>query len=128
MSVPASLSSREDAIRLADVYRHDDLVAIVDGPAKLVMPVGGPIPPGGVQRVDGVLLEAVADEPGSRLVIVTRRHTGPPIVLESELDIWRQLQQAHRGRALALCDWLVLLDDTTVLSLADLAGPPADWS
>jgi hypothetical protein len=129
VSVPASLSSVEDAIRLAEVaLGPDDLVAIVDGAAKLVMPITGPVPPEGVLRIDALLLAAVGDEEGTRLVLVTRRHTGPAIVLESELAHWRHMQREHRGRSLALCDWLVFLDDGTVLSLADLAGPPAVWS
>jgi hypothetical protein len=129
VSVPASLSSTEDAIRLAEVaLGPDDLVAIVDGTAKLLMPVSGPVPPDGVLRIDAVMLEAVGDEDGARLVLVTRRHSGPSIVLEAELDRWRRMQAAHRGRSLQLVEWLVFLDDGAVLSLAELAGPPAVWS
>lgn len=129
MSVPASLSSIEDAIRLAEVaLGPDDLVAIVDGSAKLVMPISGPVAPHGVLRIDALMLDAVGDLDDTRLVLATRRRGGPPIVLESELDLWRQLRAEHDGRALQLCDWLVFVEDGAVLSLAELAGPAAQWS
>jgi len=90
-----------------------------------------PTSPDAVLTVDEMLLELVdADDDldDCRLVLATRRHHGPSIVLESELALWRQLQAAHRDRALRLVDWLVLLDDGIALSLAELAGPPAVWS
>lgn len=129
MPVPASLSSTDDAIRLAEVaLGPDDLVAIVDGETKLVMPISGPVTPDAVLRLDALLLEVIGDTAGARLVLVTRRHTGPPMVLEAELARWRHLVAEHRGRALQLCDWLVFVRDEVVLSLAELAGPPAVWS
>lgn len=129
MSLPTSLSSTEDAIRLAEVsLGRDDLVAIVDGEAKLVMPITGPVPPDAVLGIDEIMLHAAGDGAGNRLVLVTRRHHGPSFVLESELELWRRMQAAHAGRALPLVDWLVFLDDGIVLSLAELAGPPAVWS
>ena len=128
MSGPASLSSPEDALRLAEVaLGPDDSIAIVDGAARFVMPITGPMPPDGVLRLDELLLEAVGDHHDARLVLVTRRHTGPSIVLESELAHWRSMQARHHGRALELADWLVFLDDGTVVSLAELAGPASSW-
>ena len=128
MFVPSSLSSTEDALCLADAaLGPDDLVAIVDGAAKLVVPISGDIPPDGVLTVDELVLGVVGDVDDCRLVLATRRHHGPSIVLESELAVWRQLQVAHRGHALRLVDWLVLLDDGIALSLAELAGPPPIW-
>lgn len=127
--LPASLASTEDAIRLAEASLGTcDLVAIVDGAAKIVMPITGPVPADAVLGIDDLLLETVGDAEGARLVFATRRHGGPAIVLEDELARWRLLQREHAGRALVLCDWLVFLDDGTVLSLAELAGPPAVWS
>lgn len=129
-SVPASLSSIEDAIRLAEVaLGPDDLVAIVDGDAKLVMPIAGPVTPDAVLRVDALLLDALGDHEGDvRLVLATRRRTGPSFVLEDELARWRHMVAEHHGRALRLSDWLVFVGDELVLSLAELAGPPAAWS
>lgn len=128
MSVPTSLSSIEDAIRLAEVaLGPDDLVAIVDGAAKLVMPISGRIRPGTIARLDELLLLAIGDDDDGRLVLATRRRTGPAIALEEELADWRTMRAAHVGRALALADWLVFVGDGTVLSLAELAGPPARW-
>ena len=130
MPVPASLSSTDDAIRLAELaLGPDDLVAIVDGDAKLVMPIAGPVTADAVLRVDALLLEALGDAGGDvRLVLATRRHTGPAFVLEDELARWRHMVGAHDGRALRLSDWLVFVRDEVVLSLAELAGPPAVWS
>lgn len=127
MSLPTTLSSTEDAITLAEVALGPDrLVAIVDGPANLVLPISGDVPPGGPGPLDDILLEAVGDKPGNRLVFATRRD-GPPVVTEDELALWRELSARHQGRALALCDWLVFVDGGGVLSLAELAGPPPRW-
>ena len=130
MPVPSSVSSLDDAIRLAEVaLGPDDLVAIVDGDAKLVLPISGPTPPDAVLRLDALLLEALGDHPGeARLVLATRRRAGPAIVLEDELARWREMVADHRGSGLQLRDWLVFVGDDVVLSLATLAGPPAVWS
>jgi hypothetical protein len=128
-SVPASIGCTEDAIAVAEAaLGDDDLVAIVDGAAKLLVPISGKIPPDGIRNVDALLLEAAGDVPDCRLVVATRRHQGPSMVLESELALWRELLRAHRGFELRLVDWLVFLDDGYVLSLAELAGPPPVWS
>jgi len=127
-SVPASIECTEDAIAVADAaFGPDDLVAIVDGAAKLLVPIAGTIPPDAIRNVDALVLEMAGDEPGCRLVLATRRHRGPSMVLESELELWRELLAEHRGRRLRLVDWLVFLDDGFVLSLAELAGPPPVW-
>jgi hypothetical protein len=129
VSVPTTLTSTEDAIRLADVaLGPDSLVAIVDGGAKLVMPITGPVPPEAVLRVDALLREALDGEHGARLVLATRRRTGPAFVLEDELARWCELLAAHHHSSLQLCDWLVFVRDEVVLSLAELAGPAAVWS
>jgi len=130
VSVPASLSSLDDAVRLADVaLGNDQLVAIVEGDAKLVMPIAGPITPDSVLRVDALLREALDDpDRQNRLVLATRRSTGPAMVLEEELARWRHMVAEHEGHPLQLCDWLVFVGDDVVLSVAELAGPPAAWS
>jgi hypothetical protein len=130
VSVPASLSSLDDAIRLADVaLGNDDLVAIVEGDAKLVLSFTVRTPPDAVLRVDELLLDALGDDDsGNRLVLATRRRTGPAMVLEDELARWRHMVAEHRGRSLRLCDWLVFVRDEVVLSVAELAGPPPVWT
>jgi hypothetical protein len=126
VSLPASLSSIEDAIQLAEVaLGRDDLVAIVDR-VKLVMPISGSIRPGTIIQVDQILLLAHGDD-DDRLVFATRRRTGPCIALEDELADWRTMRAAHEGRDLVLADWLVFVGDGTVLSMAELAGPPTAW-
>lgn len=129
MPVPSSVSSLDDAIRLAEVaLGPDDLVAIVDGDAKLVLPIAGPTTPDAVVRLDALLLDALGDHDGeARLVLATRRRTGPATVLEDELARWRRMVADHRGRSLQLRDWLVFVGDDAVLSLATLAGPAATW-
>src|SRR3954447_980336 len=109
-SVPASIECTEDAIAVAEAsLGDDDLVAIVDGAAKLLVPISGDVPPDGVRTVDALLLEVVGDQPDCRLVLATRRHRGPSMALESELELWRELLAVHRGRQLRLVDWLVFL-------------------
>jgi hypothetical protein len=127
--LPTTLSSTEDAITLAEVALGSDrLVALVDGPAKLVLPITGDVPPEGVERIDGILLLAIGDDPGNRLVLATRRG-GPPAVTEDELACWRMMLARHEGRGLALFDWLVFVDGGGgVLSLADEAGPEPAWA
>ena len=128
-SIPSSIGCTEDAIAVADAaLGPNDLVAIVDGAAKLLVPISGDLPPDGVLTIDELLLNVVGEQPDCRLVLATRRHRGPSMVLESELALWRELLAAHRGRQLRLVDWLVFLDDGYVLSLAELAGPPPVWA
>jgi hypothetical protein len=129
-SAPVHLASFDDAVHLADLAfgSQTSAVALVDGgdDRKLVMPLEGPMPPDGLLRLDEILLEAVPDD--ARLVYATRRDDGLATVREEELATWRQLVARHTGSPLVLCDWLVFVADDTVLSLAELAGPPAPWS
>ena len=127
--MPESIGCTEDAIVVAAAaLGPDDLVAIVDGAAKLLVPISGDVPPDGVRNVDELLLEVAGDLPDCRLVFATRRSRGPSLVLESELALWRERLAAHRDRELRLVDWLVFLDDGLVLSLAEIAGPPPVWA
>jgi hypothetical protein len=127
VSAPFVLSSIEDAIYMAELTLGDDQLAALVVDARMAMPVTGPVPPDGILQYDRVLLDAIGDD-RDRLVLATRRRTGPPFVLEDELAWWRQLRHAHEGRALELADWLVFVRDECVLSLAEIAGPPAAWA
>lgn len=127
MSAPFTVSCTEDAITLAEtVLGPDSLAAVVLG-SRMAMPVSGAVPPDGVLSWHAVLLEALADEPDA-IVLATRRHTGPPFVLEDELDRWRTMQARHDDTRLVLTDWFVFVGEDVVLSLAEIAGPPAVWS
>lgn len=127
MSAPFTLSSTEDAIYLTEMtLGRDDLAALVVD-ARMAMPVSGDVPPDGVLAFHDVLLAGLGDE-RDRLILATRRHTGPSFVLEDELDRWRTMQHRHCNRELVLADWLVFVRDEVVLSLAEIAGPPPDWS
>ncbi len=127
MSTPFVLSSTEDAIYLAELTLGDDSLAALVVDARMAMPVSGDVPPDGVLAWHAILLEAMGDEP-DRVVLATRRETGPSFVLEDELDRWRTMQHRHCNRELVLADWFVFVRDEVVLSLAEIAGPPADWS
>ena len=128
MPTPTRLGSTEDAIRMAELTLGDDrLAALVDRPRPIAMPITGDVPRDGVLGLASMLREVFDGQPG-RLVLATRRTSGPAMVLEDELAWWRQLRNEHDGHALVLCDWLVFVRDDTVLSLAELAGPPAPWA
>ena len=76
----------------------------------------------GLLRLDEILLTAVSGD--ARLVYATRRD-GLPMATEDELALWRELGARHEGSPVVLCDWLVFVGDDVLLSLAELAGPPA---
>ena len=126
MSVPFVLSSTEDAIYLAELMLGDDSLGALVVDAQLAIPVSGDVPPDGVLRWHAILLDGIGDR-DDRLVLATRRETGPPFVLEDELDRWRTMQHRHCNRELALADWFVFVRDEVVLSLAEIAGPPVEW-
>ena len=126
MSAPFIPSSIEDAIYLAEIALGDDCLAALVLDARAAMHVTD-APADGVLPWHAFLLEAVGDH-DDRLVLASRRLTGPPFVLEDELDRWRTMQHRHCNRELELTDWLVFVRDEVVLSLAEIAGPPADWS
>ena len=122
-----TVSSTEDAICMAELTLGDTSTAALVVDARLAFSVEGEAPPDGLLMWHAVLLEALGDE-RDRLVLATRRHTGPSFVLEDELDRWRTMQHRHCNRDLVLADWLVFVRDEVVLSLAEIAGPPPDWS
>jgi hypothetical protein len=127
VTTPVPLASLADAAHLATLAfgEHTSAVALVEAEAgNLCMPVDGPMPPDGLLRLDDILRAAVPDD--ARLVYATRRG-GIPMATEDELALWRELVARHDGSPLVLCDWLVFVGDGAVLSLAELAGPPAPW-
>ena len=123
---PFVLSSTEDAIYMAELTLGDDNLAalLADGHVALHC---ADAPTDGMLQWHTFVLELCGDLP-DRLVLASRRHTGPPFVLEDELDRWRTMQHRHCNRELVLADWLVFVRDEVVLSLAEIAGPPPDWS
>jgi hypothetical protein len=126
VSVPFTVSSTEDAISLAErTLGNDRLAALVTG-SRLAIPISGDPPADAVLRWDELLLDAIGDQ-HDHLLLATRRHTGPAFILEDELQMWRRLRMQHTGHNLVLSDWLVFVRDEVVLSLAELAGPPAAW-
>jgi hypothetical protein len=123
---PFVLSSTEDAIYMAELTLGDDNLAalLVDGHVALHC---ADAPTDGMLQWHSFVLELCGDQP-DRLVLASRRHTGPPFVLEDELDRWRTMQHRHCNRELVLADWLVFVRDEVVLSLGEIAGPPPDWA
>jgi len=124
---PFTISSTEDAIQVAEIVLGDDRLAALFTGGRMAMPVTGDVPPDGVLHWDALLVDALGDE-HDRLVLATRRTTGPPFVLEDELDRWRTMRARHAGRNLVLADWFVFVRDEVALSLAEIAGPAAEWA
>jgi hypothetical protein len=122
-----TVSSTEDAIHMAELTLGDDRLAALVLDARMAMPVSGNVPPDGILHWHGVLLDALGDA-DDRLVLATRRRTGPAFVLEDELARWRTMQARHTTCNLVLADWLVFVRDEVVLSLAEIAGPEAVWA
>jgi hypothetical protein len=122
-----TVSSTEDAICMAETTLGPDSLAALVLDAHLALPVAGAVPPDGVLHWHGLLVEALGDTDDA-LVLATRRTTGPPFVLEDELDRWRTMRARHDDCALELADWIVFVRDEVALSLAEIAGPPAVWS
>ncbi len=92
------------------------------------LPVIGAPPDGdALHELDAVLIAEAQDLPGSRLVLVSVRPPGPPVVEEADIEHWRRLCARHQGEDLALVDWFILLGDEYALSMAELAGPHPDW-
>ena len=127
MSAPFTVSSTEDAIYLAELFLEKDELGAFLLDARAALPVSGAVPPEGILEWDALLLDALGDQP-DRLVLATRRRTGPPFVLEDEIHRWRTMQARHCNRELTLVDWLVFVGDEVVLSLAEIVGPEAVWS
>lgn len=61
-----------------------------------------------------------------RLVLVSVRDHGGDAPAEADLAAWRALVRRSQPWQLELLDWFVVTDEA-ILSLAELAGPPARW-
>lgn len=130
-----ALTSREVALQTVfDVLAvHPDTVtvALLENRRDrhgLAMPVEGPDPgPEAMHLLDDLLLKAAGDDPGCRLVLASVRPDGSDVVEEADIEHWRRLRAAHEGRHLELLDWILLAGKSSVLSLAEIAGPPAGW-
>ncbi len=136
---PRPLTSALDAIevilRLLDHEPTTTLAAILDrlpGPTQALLPVAGGDPgAAGAPRLAELLANALpgrspAGDLVPRLVLVSIREHGGEAPAEADLAAWRALVRRAQPWPLELLDWFVLTDEA-ILSLAELAGPPARW-
>jgi hypothetical protein len=135
VSSPRPLSSSLDAIEviltLLDREPDTTLAALVDGlagSARAVLPVDGGDPgPGGVTHLAGCLVPVLRGLGRPRVVLVSVRAGGGDAAEEADLAAWRALVSTPRADAYELLDWFVVTD-AAILSMAELAGPPARWA
>ena len=122
--VASVLATEPDTTAMVLVDRrppHDGLVACYAGPFELA----------DLDRLDRCVLEATTlAEPGCRMVLVSRTDPdGRPCsdgVDEASLELWHSMQARHHAGPVPLLDWLVV-DEGTVVSYAELAGPRVRW-
>jgi hypothetical protein len=126
VSASFTVSSTEDAIYMAELTLGDDTLAALLVDSHVAMHCAD-APPDGMLPWHDFVLDVCGEHP-DRLVMASRRDTGPTFVLEDELDRWRVMHNRHCNRELELVDWLVFVRDEVVLSLAEIAGPQPDWS
>jgi hypothetical protein len=135
---PRPLTSPLDAIEvfltLLDREPTTTLAALLDrlpGATQALLPVAGGDPgPAGAPRLAELLAHALPCHPSGdgfpRLVLVSVRDHGGEVPAEADLAAWRALVGRSQPWPLELLDWFVLTDEA-ILSLAELAGPPARW-
>lgn len=136
---PRPLTSPLDAIEviltLLDREPATTLAALLDrlpGPSQALIPVAGGDPgPVGAPRLAQLVADALPQGPSPggevpRLVLVSVRDHGGEAPAEADLAAWRALVRRSQPWPLELLDWFVLTDEA-ILSLAELAGPPARW-
>lgn len=96
----------------------------------VAMPIEGPDPgPEHLLLLHDLILKAVGDDAGCRIVLASIRPGAATVVSEDDLEVWRRLRRRHEGRAPALLDWFVVGGEhqAAALSLAEIAGPPPQW-
>ena len=131
---PRPLTSSLDAIEviltLLDHEPGTTLAALLDhlpGANQLVVPVAGGDPgPAGAGGLAELLAGALPAGSRARLVLVSVRDHGGDAPAEADLSAWRVLVRTARAWPVELLDWFVVTDEA-ILSLAELAGPPARW-
>lgn len=130
----ARLRSPEHALSIIALALGDDpatgTVLLVDRPppAKgLAIPVVDDADATTVDRLDELVLTAMDSEPGCRVVLAARRPAGMRMVADADVQLWRRLQARHSAAGVALLDWFIL-SGRAAFSMAEIAGPPADWT
>jgi hypothetical protein len=125
--VKRRLQSARDALDLISVAvdEHTTALVIVERPAGdgLVVNLGGPVPTDHLERLHRLVLAALQDEPGCRLVLVSRPPGGALTPGPAELRAWRRFQRHHAGTETTLLDWF-LSDGERAVSVATAAGAP----
>jgi hypothetical protein len=125
----SSLDAIAVILALLDHEPETTLAALVDGlpdGARAVLPVRGGDPgPAGATGLAACLAKALPPGGGLRVVLLSVRAGAGDAPAEADLAAWRALDRSG-GARYELLDWFVVTDDT-ILSLAELAGPPARW-
>lgn len=125
-----ALDAVEEILRLLDAEPATSLAAFVEhrgGPDRLVVSVEAGDPgPEGVEALAGSLPVLLGPLAGARFVLLSVRDAGGATIVEADLAAWRRLTRLHRLGSPTLLDWFVVTDDS-ILSLAELGGPPARW-
>ncbi len=132
--IPHPLSCALDALEvilsLVDTDPSTTLAAIVDhlpGDGQVVFSIEDGHPgPSGVELLGARLQVLLEDAPGARVVLLSVRDVDGDTVAEADLAAWRRLVRTHGRGPVTLLDWFIVTDDA-ILSLAELAGPPARW-
>jgi len=132
-SRPSRLRSAEHALHIISLAFRDDgktgTVLLIDRlpPAHgIAVPIDNDPNGEAVDRVDDLVLQAIDPEPGCRIVLAARRRPGLCMVDEVDLQLWRRLQARHVAAGIPLLD-LFILSGQAAFSMAELAGPRADW-
>lgn len=121
IEVILTLLDHEPGLTLAALHDH------LPGEVQAVVPVTGGDPgPGGAPRLAELVAAALPGGSRARLVLVSVRDHGGDAPAEADLAAWRALLRRAVPWPVELLDWFVVTDEA-ILSLAELAGPPARW-
>lgn len=133
-ALTSAKTALETILDVIDAHPDSGTVALIENRREergIAMPVEGPDPgPEHLLIVHDVLLRAVGDDAGCRLVLASLRPGAPTVLSETDLAAWRELRHRHEGRACQLLDWFVLggAPKVEALSLAEAAGPLPTWA